>query len=452
MYALADCNNFFVSCERVFNPSLNGKPVVVLSGNDGCAIARSNEAKALGIPMGCPAFQIKNYTNPANVIMLSARHIMYRDLSRRIMRILGEVALNLEVYSVDEAFFRLPYEDNEQNHDLLVSLVKKIQQYVGVPVSIGFAPTRTLAKIASHVAKKDKSNLSLVKGLTDKDEINQVLNRIKIDDVWGIGRRINAKLLSCGIDTAGKFVMLPSSYLQRIGSINLVRTQQELKGVDSVSINSVNIAHKSIMNSRTFGHIINRKQDIADAIISFAQSCAAQLRQEGSAAQVVTVYIRGDHFRQDIPFYSNSCSVRLPSHTASAMELSKHALVAFNNIYRDTFGYRKAGVMVADIIKDDELQLDIFNGENDVRQAKLMTAIDNINNRYGKKQIVLAPTLSRGEWAPQQNHLAPLSKTLHFYTGMNPRYDTKPSITVSLENDEEQNQDNGENYLESDFK
>ena len=422
MYALADCNNFFVSCERVFNPSLNGKPVVVLSGNDGCVIARSNEAKALGIPMGCPAFQVKNYTNPANVIMLSGRHIVYRDLSNRIMRILGEVALNLEVYSVDEAFFVLPYDDNEKNHNLLSSLVKKIQQYVGVPVSIGFAPTRTLAKIASHVAKKDKNNIDRVKGLTDADEINQVLGSIKIDDVWGIGRKLNAKLLSTGIDTAGKFTMLPKSYLQRIGNINLVRTQKELKGIDSISINPVNIAHKSIMNSRTFGHVISKRQDIADAIISFAQSCARQLRQEGSAAQVVTVYIRGDHFRQDMPYYSNSCSVRLPSHTASAMDIAKHALLAFNNIYRDNFAYRKAGVMVTDIKSDDELQLDLFNGENDARQAKLMTAIDKINNRYGKKQIVLAPTLTRGDWAPQQNHIATPSKTLHFYTGMNPHF------------------------------
>lgn len=437
MYALADCNNFFVSCERVFNPSLNGKPVVVLSGNDGCVIARSNEAKALGIPMGCPAFQVKNYANPANVIMLSGRHIVYRDLSNRIMRILGEVALNLEVYSVDEAFFALPYEDIEQNHKLLASLVKKVQQYVGVPVSIGFAPTRTLAKIASHVAKKDKNNAERVKGLTDADEINQVLNRIKIDDVWGIGRRLNAKLLSCGIDTAGKFIMLPQSYLQRIGNINLVRTQQELKGIDCISINSVNITHKSIMNSRTFGHVISKKQDIADAIISFAQSCARQLRQEGSAAQVVTVYIRGDHFRQDLPFYSNSCSVRLPSHTASAMDIAKHALTAFNNIYRENFTYRKAGVMVSDIKNDDELQLDLFNGENDVRQAKLMTAIDKINNRYGKKQIVLAPTLTRGDWAPQQNHFVPLSKTLHFYTGMNPRYLGKYNLIEQREDEED---------------
>lgn len=437
MYALADCNNFFVSCERVFNPSLNGKPVVVLSGNDGCVIARSNEAKALGIPMGCPAFQVKNYTDPANVIMLSGRHIVYRDLSNRIMRILGEVALNLEVYSVDEAFFALPYEDIEQNHKLLASLVKKVQQYVGVPVSIGFAPTRTLAKIASHVAKKDKNNAERVKGLTDADEINQVLNRINIDDVWGIGRRLNAKLLSCGIDTAGKFIMLPQSYLRRIGNINLVRTQQELKGIDCITINSVDIVHKSIMNSRTFGHVISKKQDIADAIISFAQSCARQLRQEGSAAQVVTVYIRGDHFRQDLPFYSNSCSVRLPSHTASAMDIAKHALTAFNNIYRENFTYRKAGVMVSDIKNDDELQLDLFNGENDVRQAKLMTAIDKINNRYGKKQIVLAPTLTRGDWAPQQNHFVPLSKTLHFYTGMNPRYLGKYNLIEQREDEED---------------
>lgn len=438
MYALADCNNFFVSCERVFNPSLNGKPVVVLSGNDGCVIARSNEAKALGIPMGCPAFQVKNYTDPTNVIMLSGRHIVYRDLSNRIMRILGEVALNLEVYSVDEAFFALPYEDIEQNHKLLASLVKKVQQYVGVPVSIGFAPTRTLAKIASHVAKKDKNNAERVKGLTDADEINQVLNRINFDDVWGIGRRLNAKLLSCGIDTAGKFIMLPQSYLQRIGNINLVRTQQELKGIDCITINSVDIVHKSIMNSRTFGHVISKKQDIADAIISFAQSCARQLRQEGSAAQVVTVYIRGDHFRQDLPFYSNSCSVRLPSHTASAMDIAKHALTAFNNIYRENFTYRKAGVMVSDIKNDDELQLDLFNGENDVRQAKLMTAIDKINNRYGKKQIVLAPTLTRGDWAPQQNHFVPLSKTLHFYTGMNPRYLGKYNLIEQREDEEDE--------------
>lgn len=435
MYALADCNNFFVSCERVFDPTLNGKPVVVLSNNDGCAISRSNEAKALGIPMGCPAFQIKNHTTE-NVVMLSARHILYQDLSNRIMRILGEVAINLEVYSVDEAFFKLPFDDDVKNHKLLVSVVKKVQKYVGVPVSIGFAATRTLAKIASHVAKKDPSNVNRVMGLTRQDEIDSILARTKVDDIWGIGRKLNAKLLSCGIHDASQFVRLPMSYLQKIGNINLVRTQQELMGHDCVSINPVTIAHKSIMNSRTFGHVLKKKRDISDAVLSFAQSCAAQLRRERSAALTVTVYVRGDHFRKDLPFYSNSCSMRMQTHTASTIEIAQHALIAFNSIFRDEYFYRKAGVMVTDIIPVNEMQLNIFNAEQEVKHSRLMTAVDDINRRYGSKQIMLAPTLTKGEWAPQQNHFSHQSKTLRFYSGMNPRY--APKVTnVSI--DERQN-------------
>lgn len=435
MYALADCNNFFVSCERVFDPTLNGKPVVVLSNNDGCAISRSNEAKALGIPMGCPAFQIKNHTTE-NVVMLSARHILYQDLSNRIMRILGEVAINLEVYSVDEAFFKLPFDDDVKNHKLLVTVVKKVQKYVGVPVSIGFAATRTLAKIASHVAKKDPSNVNRVMGLTRQDEIDSILARTKVDDIWGIGRKLNAKLLSCGIHDASQFVRLPKSYLQKIGNINLVRTQQELMGHDCVSINPVTIAHKSIMNSRTFGHVLKKKRDISDAVLSFAQSCAAQLRRERSAALTVTVYVRGDHFRKDLPFYSNSCSMRMQTHTASTIEIAQHALIAFNSIFRDEYFYRKAGVMVTDIIPVNEMQLNIFNAEQEVKHSRLMTAVDDINRRYGSKQIMLAPTLTKGEWAPQQNHFSHQSKTLRFYSGMNPRY--APRVTnVSI--DERQN-------------
>lgn len=436
MYALADCNNFFVSCERVFNPTLNNKPVVVLSNNDGCAIARSNEAKALGIPMGCPAFQIKNYTSE-NIIMLSAQHVLYRDISNRIMQILGEVAINLEVYSVDEAFFKLPYDDNERNHKLLAEIVKKIYKYIGVPVSIGFASTRTLAKIASHVAKKDPTNTDRVLGLTSQSDIDTILAKTKIDDIWGIGRRLNAKLLSSGIHYASQFIRLPKSFLQKIGNINLVRTQEELLGIDRVTINSVNITHKSIMNSRTFGHVIEKKSEISDAVLSFAQACATQLRQEQSAALTVMVYVRGDHFRQDLPFYTNSCSVRMPTHTSSAIEIVRHALSAFNNIYREGFFYRKAGVMVSDIISSRELQLDIFNGEKEVRHNRLMTAIDKINSRYGSKQIMLAPSINRGEWAPQQNHFNTKSKHLRFYSGMLPQYHSKSKLSTELEQDED---------------
>ncbi len=440
MYALADCNNFFVSCERIFNPTLNGKPVVVLSNNDGCAIARSNEAKALGIPMGCPAFQIKNYTDANNIIMLSARHILYKDISNRIMRILGEMAIDLEVYSVDEAFFKLPFDDDKKNHEMLVTLVKRIQQFVGVPVSIGFAATRTLAKIANHVAKKDPSNLERVLGLTKQDDIDNILAKTKIDDIWGVGRRLNAKLLSCGIHYASEFVRLPKSYLQKIGNINLVRTQQELLGQDCVSINPVTIAHKSILNSRTFGHVLYKKRDIGDAILSFAQSCATQLRQEQSAALTVTVFVRGDRFRQDLPFYSNSCSVKMESHTASTIEIARHAIVAFNSIFRDGYYYRKAGVMLSDIKPATQLQLNIFNAEQEVKHSKLMTAIDDINKRYGTKQIMLAPTLTKGEWRPNQNHFSRQSKTLRFYSGMNPRYAPRV-VKISRESEEDANED-----------
>lgn len=441
MYALADCNNFFVSCERVLNPSLDGKPVVVLSGNDGCVIARSNEAKALGIPMGCPAFQVKNYTNPTAVVMLSARHIVYQDLSHRIMRILAEIAIDLEVYSVDEAFFKLPYSDDRRNHELLALMVKKIGKWVGVPVSIGFAPTRTLAKVASHIAKKDPNNTSRVLGLTQAEHIQAALAKTKIDDIWGIGRRLNAKLLSRGIRFASEFVKLPSSYVQKIGTITLLRTHQELQGRDSVSINPVTIAHKSIMNSRTFGHVLSTKRDIADAVISFAQACASQLRREGAAALSVTVFLRGDRFRRDLPFYSNSCTVNMPLHTSSAIEISNHAIAAFNAIFKSGFFYRKAGVMISNIKPAGQLQLDVFNAERQARHSKLMTAIDNINKRYGSKQIMLAPTLTRGEWAPMQDHLAPQSKTLRLYTGMNPLCPPKARqpITDAHQQEEERN-------------
>ena len=301
---------------------------------------------------------------------------------------------------------------------MLAELVKKIYKYVGVPVSIGFASTRTLAKIASHVAKKDTKNIDRVMGLTSEQEIQTVLQRTKVDDIWGIGRKLNAKLLSSGIDYADKFVKLPKSYLYRIGNINLVRTQEELLGKDCISINSVNIAHKSIMNSRTFGHVLKKKKEISDAVLSFTQACAKQLRQEQSAALTVMVYLRGDHFRQDLPFYSNSCSVRMSAHTSSTIEIAQNALIAFNNIYREGFYYRKAGVMLSDIMPISELQLDVFTGDMEVRQRRLMNAIDNINKRYGSRQIMLAPSLGRGEWAPQQNHFNLQSKTLHFFSGM----------------------------------
>ena len=418
MYGLIDCNNFFVSCERVFDPRLDGKKVVVLSNNDGCVIARSNEAKAAGIPMGCPAFKIKEYTNPHEVIQLSARHILYRDLSNRVMvmELLGDEVGNLQVYSVDEAFFRLPYEDVETSHRVMAEVVRKVKQYVGIPVSVGFAPSRTLAKIANHIAKKDKRITDGVYWLVRPEAIDIILRRTPIEDVWGIGRRLAYSLQSRGIKTAADFVRMPPSLVRSLYSVTLERTQRELMGHDCQIVNPVNIAHKTIMTSRTFGKIITSYDEIADAIVSFAEKTARQLRNEDSVAGSIMTYVRGDRFREDLPFYSNSCQLRLDTPSNDTMTIVQRALNALNNIWREGYAYRKAGVMALDIEHGGAIQLNLFDQVDHGKLRRLMTSIDGINDHYGTRSVKLAPGISRGEWAPSQSHIHTTSKTLHFMT------------------------------------
>ncbi len=418
MYGLIDCNNFFVSCERVFDPRLNGKTVVVLSNNDGCVIARSNEAKAAGIPMGCPAFKIKEYTDPRQVIQLSARHILYRDLSDRVMHLLGKEVENLQQYSVDEAFFLLPHEDVETSHRVMAEVVKKVKQYVGIPVSVGFAPSRTLAKIANHIAKKDRRITDGVYWLVRPEAIDIILRRTPIEDVWGIGRRLSASLQGRGIKTAADFVKMPPSLVRSLYSVTLERTQRELMGHDCQIANPVDIAHKTIMTSRTFGKVLTNRDEIADAIVSFAERTARQLRDEGSVAGSVMTYVRGDRFREDLPFYSNSCQLQLDTPTNDTMTIVRQALNAFNNIWCDGFTYRKAGVMALDIQHGGGIQLNVFDPDDHGKLRRLMTSIDGINNMYGNRSVKLVPGLQRGEWSPNQNHFNTKSQTLHFYTGM----------------------------------
>ena len=418
MYGLVDCNNFFVSCERLFDPRLNGKKVVVLSNNDGCVIARSNEAKAAGIPMGCPAFKIKEHTDPRQVIQLSARHILYRDLSNRVMKLVGEEVDNLQQYSVDEAFFTLKHKDVDTSHRVMAQLVKRIRQYVGIPVSIGFAPSRTLAKVANHIAKKDPRITDGVYWLIRPEAIDIILRRTPIEDVWGVGRRLSASLHSRGIKTAADFVKMPPSLLRSLYSVTLERTQRELMGHDCQIANPVTIAHKTIMTSRTFGKVITSRDEIADAIVSFAERTARQLRDEGSVAGSIMTFVRGDRFREDLPFYSNSCQLALDTPTSDTMTIARQALNALNLIWRDGFAYRKAGAIALDIQRGTAIQLNLFDPDDHSKLRRLMTSIDGINNMYGRRSIKLAPGLQRGEWSPNQNHFNTKSKTLHFYTGM----------------------------------
>ena len=332
------------------------------------------------------------------------------------------------------------------HHELPGRTRDQVRQYVGIPVSIGFAPTRTLAKIANHIAKKDHRITDGVYWLVRPEAIDIILRRTAIEDVWGIGRRLAASLKSKGIITAADFVKMPSSLVRSQYSVTLERTQRELMGHDCQIANPVTIAHKTIMTSRTFGKVLTNRDEIADAIVSFAERTARQLRDEGSVASSVMTYVRGDHFREDLPFYSNSCQLQLATPTSDTMTIVRQALVAFNNIWRDGFGYRKAGVMALDIQHGGAIQLNVFDPEDHGKLRRLMTSIDGINNLYGRRSVKLAPGLQRGEWAPNQNHFQPLSKTLHFYTGMIHPY---PALDASVtrECDEEENADTADNLF-----
>jgi DNA polymerase V len=300
----------------------------------------------------------------------------------------------------------------------MAELVKKIRQYVGIPVSVGFAPSRTLAKVANHIAKKDRRITDGVYWLVRPEAIDIILRRTPIEDVWGIGRRLSAALQAQGIKTAADFVKMPPSLVRSQYSVTLERTQRELMGHDCQIANPVTIAHKTIMTSRTFGKVLTDREQIADAVVSFAERTARQLRDEGSVAGSIMTYVRGDRFREDLPFYSNSCQLTLDTPSSDTMTIVRAALKALGHIWRNGYGYRKAGVMALDIQHGGGIQLNIFDAEDHGKLRRLMTSIDGINNMYGSRSVRLTPGLQRGQWAPNQNHFNTTSQTLHFYTGM----------------------------------
>ena len=418
IYGLIDCNNFFATCERAFNPALWGKPVVVLSNNDGCVISRSYEAKDLGIPMGCPAFKIKEYTDASKVIMISGRHQLYGDISARIMSIVGHHVEKIEIYSIDEAFFRMPYGDDERNTEFALMLTRKIYQYTGISVSIGFAPTRTLAKVASHLAKKKRTLNENVYALTDKIDIEMQLAMLPIRDVWGIGRQTAESLKSQRINTALDFVRMPSVFVRRRYTVTGYRTQCELKGEDCSAMSAATIAHQSIMTSRSFGKTISGKQDLNDAIVSFASMSAKRLRSQNSIASSVTAFVASDRFSETEPYYSNSCEIKLPTPSSSTLEIVKYAVMAMNNIFRPGVNYKKAGVLLSGIRPCTAVQQNLFAEVDLNKHNKLMQIVDQINSKTGSYCVGLAPDQASHKWAPSKKFQSAPKSSLHIFSAM----------------------------------
>ena len=418
MFALVDGNNFYVSCERVFRPGLLGRPVIVLSNNDGCAIARSNEAKALGITMGAPWFQIRQMLPDAGVIALSANFTLYGDMSSRMAAIAAGLGPEQEIYSIDESFIGM----TGVRGDLVArghAVRERILQWIGIPVGIGIGTTKTLAKLANHVAKSaDRkpgsypAHLARVCDLAalPADELAAVLGATKVGDIWGIGRRLSAQLETDGMSSALDVARMDPATARRRWSVVVERTVRELQGQSCIALEDVPPPKKEIACTRSFGRAITALPDLIEAVTEFASRAAEKLRkQDGRAGQVLT-FIHTSPFRRDDKQYSRSITVPLRRPTADSGAITATAVRGLQAIFKPGFNYAKAGVMLLDLQAGDVEQGELDLGEPGADQTQLMGTIDALNNRYGRSTVALASAGlagSRRAWVMRQELKTP---------------------------------------------
>lgn len=420
MYALVDGNNFYVSCERVFRPSLQGRPVVVLSNNDGCAIARSNEAKALGIKMGAPWFQIRHLEEESGLVALSANFVLYGDMSDRMMSLAAGLGHRQEVYSIDESFVDLSgIRGDMTNRSRRVR--ERILQWTGIPCGIGIGPTKTLAKLANFIAKtaerkagsypEQHAQICNLSALAEA-EIDGLMHRTEVTEVWGVGRRIGAQLHQAGIQSVLDLKRLDPATVKRRWSVVLERTVRELQGTPCIAFDDEPAPKSEIACTRSFGQAVTELSDLQQAISEFASRAAEKLRRQGSHAGQVLSFIRTSPFRVQDKQYSRSVVMPLRRPSDNSTEIAQAALAGLQAIYQPGYRYAKAGVMLMDLSPasrvQHELALDAEPQTND--RAKLMLALDGVNLRYGRGTLQLASAGLEGQgriWSMRQERRTP---------------------------------------------
>lgn len=418
MFALIDGNNFYVSCERVFRPSLNDRPVVVLSNNDGCAVARSNEAKALGIAMGAPWFKIRHLAESDGLVALSANFALYGDLSDRMMSLAAGMGPAQEIYSIDESFIDLAgVRDNlvDRGHKIR----SRILQWVGIPCGIGIGATKTLAKLANHVAKSAErkpgsypQHLAQVCNLSEltKSELDSVMASTPVNEVWGVGRQITKQLNEVGIKTVLELVQLDPATVRRRWSVVLERTVRELQGTSCIELDHAPAPKQEIACTRSFGRTVTELVDLSEAVTEFASRGAEKLRKQGSLAGQVLVFVRTSPFRKDKQ-YSRSTTVPLRRPSADTAQIIDAALAGLRSIYRQDIRYAKAGVMLLDLQPDSVQQGELDLGDDSCHdRGKLMIALDGLNRRYGRGTVLTASAGLAGAkrvWSMKQERRTP---------------------------------------------
>lgn len=408
--ALVDCNNFYVSCERMFNPRLEGKPVVVLSNNDGCAVARSNEVKALGIKMGEPWFKMEKIARQHGIIAYSSNYTLYGDLSSRVMSVLSSFSPKQEIYSIDECFLDLDGFDPKTLMAYGQTIRQAVKRNVGIPVCVGIADTKTLAKLANHCAKKglDGNDGVCDFGQLDERQRRALFAGIPVNEVWGVARRITERLLSMNIKTVEDLRAANLKMIRSQFSVVLERTVRELNGVPCIELEEAGTPRQQIMVSRSFGQTVTAFDDLSESVAYFTTRAAEKLRHDGSVAASLCVYIRTNPFRADEPQYQRSIIVPFNQSSDDTARLVKAARMGLKEIYRAGYRYKKSGVLLMGLQPKGSVQANLF--DNPVRQARSdnrMRVMDTINRKMGQGSLTLAATGIRQRWVMRRDRKSP---------------------------------------------
>ena len=403
--ALVDCNNFYVSCERIFRPDLARVPMVVLSNNDGCVVSRSNEAKALGVKMGQPWFECQSLAKAHGILALSSNYALYADMSNRVMRILGEFSPHQEVYSIDESFVDLTGAPNLRA--LSYAMRERVRMWTGMPVCVGIGPTKTLAKLANHVAKKHPRS----QGVFNYNALNDaqktaLLKRIPVSEVWGVGRKLTQRLLAHGVETVWDLREAHIPSLRAEFGVVMEKTQRELQETPCIELEEVQADKQNIIASRSFGSMVTELPVLKDALSTFVANACAKLRAQNSQAAVIQVFLQTNRFRKDLVQYSPSMAVPLPQPTHDTLVVNRWADALCERMFREGYQYKKAGVMLSELSPVTHPQGDWLEA-SPPGHSKLMQALDHLNARYGRGAVKVSTQGAYQGWQMRQERKSP---------------------------------------------
>ena len=397
IFALVDCNSFYCSCERVFAPSLNHRPIIVLSNNDGCAVARTDEAKKLGIEMGAPLFKIKELIKKHNVKVFSSNYTLYGDMSSRVMEVLSTFAPEMEIYSIDEAFLSFTGMSHFDLTNYSKNIRRTVYQYTGIPTCIGIGPTKVLAKVANKVAKRNKEKNEGVFNLCDQILRNEVLKIFPVEDIWGIGHQSAKKLKDYKIHTAFELMNSDPEHIRKFLTVVGARIVEELKGNSCLDLELDMKDRKQIISSRSFGHGIFNLNEIKESISNHVTTAAEKLRQQNLICKNISVFIQTNPFKAT-PQYHNSASMDLLSGSAITPKLIHHSMRLLETIYKEGFEYKKCGVILNNLVKKDYLQTDFFGGFDTLDEENYMQVLDEINRYHGTNTVKFASSGINNFW------------------------------------------------------